>query len=173
MSGRGGIYTGPNGEQLHGDGKPVASPCSELAAPAGSADDLVSLLHKCDELVENTTLKAQLAELQSQVTTLQAKLIDEVTNHRKTLADWKTHTATLRDENATLCAEVERLQGVCRDHAEERELRKQEIAELKAELVRYKAVVAEAEKLYENLSLKGGSNDRLCIALAALKSGSD
>lgn len=40
MSGRGGIYKGPGGELLHGDGKPVGSPESSLTAPAGSESGL-------------------------------------------------------------------------------------------------------------------------------------
>lgn len=34
MSGRGGIYTGPGGVQLHGDGRPVGSPVREVNEPA-------------------------------------------------------------------------------------------------------------------------------------------
>ena len=33
MSGRGGIYDGPDGQQLHGDGKPVGQPVSEPHGP--------------------------------------------------------------------------------------------------------------------------------------------
>ncbi len=54
-----GIYRGPDGRQLHGDGRPVGKPASELPAPANNQFKLTSAEEWVSDFINNKNISSQ------------------------------------------------------------------------------------------------------------------